>query len=146
MGRNEQSRASARERLEGLAEWVEDLQYASEDGAMVVVEGDKDVEALRELGFRGPLERCSRSFLQGLCGDLARLVPGARVVVLTDWDRKGEQLARLLADYLGGEGLASDLEFRRRLRALVMGEVKDVESLPSMRARLAREARPRDYI
>ena len=112
---------------------------------MVVVEGNRDMGALRELGFRGPVERCSHSFLQGLCGELARLGTGARVVVLTDWDRKGEQLARLLAGYLGGEGLTADLEPRRRLRALVREEVKDVEGLPSLRARLTMETHPRDY-
>jgi 5S rRNA maturation endonuclease (ribonuclease M5) len=51
------------------------------------------------------------------------------IVVLTDWDRAGEELARKMEQYLQGTGARVDFETRERLKRMVRREIKDVESL-----------------
>ena len=57
-------------------------------------------------------------------------------VILTDWDRKGGQLARLLRSALVANGVRYDDNVRRRLVRLVKMEIKDIESLPAFFSRL----------
>jgi len=51
-------------------------------------------------------------------------------VVLTDWDRKGGHLARMLKEALMNNGVAVNDSIRARLAMLSMKEVKDIQSLP----------------
>jgi len=146
VGRNDAMRRSSQRRIDELVKWLEDLQQISRNGAVVLVEGKKDVEALYAMGFNGPVELCSQTFMQELCTDLSQRFPGSIIVVLTDWDRKGEYLAVKLERYLMGYGMSVNIELRRRLCAISGGDVKDVESIPTLYARLERFLSNRDYI
>ena len=146
MGRNDFNRSAAEKQLDELKEWLECLQQVSDEGVTVVVEGDKDVMALRKLGFNGIIECCSQTFLQLFCEKLARRNPGNRIVILTDWDRKGEYLADKLYKYLNGEGMTADIELRGRIRAIARRDIKDVEGLPALFSRLELLSRDRDII
>jgi 5S rRNA maturation endonuclease (ribonuclease M5) len=53
-----------------------------------------------------------------------------KAVVLTDWDRKGGQLARMLREALMNNGVVVDDRIRAQLAMLSKKEVKDIESLP----------------
>jgi 5S rRNA maturation endonuclease (ribonuclease M5) len=123
------------ERLKQLDRVLEDLRLANKK-VPVLVEGPRDVAALRSLGIHGPLRQ-----LHGPGSVLAEADRAARetdaLIVLTDWDRTGGSLARRLRENLSGR-ITLDLEIRRRLARIA--HVKCVEDLPAFRRNLAKQA------
>jgi len=113
--------------LEALEELIESLMEASLQGAAIIVEGRRDEQALRALGLTGPVIMASRRPALDLAEDAARSF--SKVVLLTDWDEKGNEMARKIELHLRAAGLRPDLEIRSRLKKLVKKEIKDVESL-----------------
>jgi len=51
------------------------------------------------------------------------------VILLTDWDRGGDQMTSLLSRHIRSLGVIPDCRLRGMLRSLVKKEIKDVESL-----------------
>jgi len=76
------------ERLEKLEVLILELQELSENGAIIVVEGRKDVESLRFLGINGEIKLASQQPLLEFTESLSK--SGKEIVLLTDWDKKGE--------------------------------------------------------
>jgi len=113
--------------LEALEEQISALLEASDQGAAIIVEGMRDMRALRALGIRGPIILASRQPALRLAEDAARKYK--EIIVLTDWDKKGDEMARLIDQHLRSEGIRADLDIRGRLKKLVRKEIKDVESL-----------------
>lgn len=94
----------------------------------VIVEGESDVKALRMLGLEGtvlPMNIGQPIF--NLCEEISRR--HTKVIILTDWDRKGEQLARLLQEGLKANDVKFNTDIRARLAFLCRKETKDVEGL-----------------
>lgn len=104
----------------------------------ILVEGKRDVHALRNLGCRGtvvPLHNGQPLF--NVAEDFSR--EAGDVILLTDWDRKGDQLSEVLEANLAANGVRVDVSFRLRIRDIVASQLKDVESLlPHVRRNLAR--------
>ncbi len=99
---------------------------ADQERAVVVVEGERDVRSLRRLGWAGPIEAVHRGrTLAGTAEGLLRT--RRRVVVLTDWDAEGGEIARKLRGFLATAEL--DLDLRRDLARLLRGELVHVEGL-----------------
>ncbi|MFP4170984.1 MAG: hypothetical protein ACLFUV_08195 [Methanomassiliicoccales archaeon] len=61
-------------------------------------------------------------------------------IILTDWDRKGGQLCRLLKNALKANGVRFDTSQRARLVRMSKKEIKDVESLPAFMSKLVSES------
>jgi 5S rRNA maturation endonuclease (ribonuclease M5) len=100
----------------------------------VIVEGKKDSIALRKLGITGsiiPLH--SGRNLYDFSEELADKFP--KVVLLMDWDTKGETLFRSLADNLPGHWEEFSA-FRELLKIICQKDIKDIESIPSLILRL----------
>ncbi|MBE0518636.1 MAG: DNA primase [Thermoplasmata archaeon] len=70
------------------------------------------------------------------CEDVSRQFKS--VVVLTDWDRKGGKLARMLKDAFETNDVKVDLDLRAKLVILSKKEIKDIEGLPAFVERLRR--------
>ncbi len=105
----------------------------------VIVEGERDVRSLRELGLQGevlPLNSGVSMF--HLAESYSRRL--RKAIILTDWDRRGGQLCRLLMDAFEANGVRADVDFRARITLLCRKDIKDVESLAAHVERLAREA------
>jgi 5S rRNA maturation endonuclease (ribonuclease M5) len=85
----------------------------------VVVEGMRDVDALRRLGFRGRIEVCSRVGVSD--GDLIEGLAGScgTVVVLTDFDDEGKRLNRRLTRLLQRRGVKTRSNLRRAVGRLM---------------------------
>jgi len=115
-------------RLDRALELLTELSHA----APVIVEGHRDLEALRELGVDGEILVYNRGGSVIALADELRTRPF--VVCLFDWDRKGGHLTRLLKQQLGGIRL--DLEVRREFATVSL--VRCVEDLPHARAALER--------
>ncbi|MCJ2670044.1 MAG: hypothetical protein LN416_05990 [Candidatus Thermoplasmatota archaeon] len=101
----------------------------------VIVEGRKDERALREMGLSGTVLRLDTgksvfNFCEGLRGEYDR------VIILTDWDRRGGRLARALREGLMANGISYDAELRKQIAFLARKEVKDVEGLPKLLSKL----------
>lgn len=123
------------ERLDRLEEALLHLRRVCE-GAIVVVEGRKDVAALAELGVGGTPRLVNEPGSMEDLVDALSETPDP-VVVLTDWDRTGGRLARRLQDALVGRSPV-DLDARRRLVAVC--HCKCVEHVPAELAGLRAKA------
>ncbi len=125
---------------DSLEELIESLVEASEEGAAVIVEGERDEQSLRDLGVRGPIVRASRRPALEVAEKAARNY--REVVILTDWDRAGEELARRMGQHFQGTRAKVDVETRERLKRMVRREIKDVESLSRFVERVRSEICP----
>jgi 5S rRNA maturation endonuclease (ribonuclease M5) len=113
--------------IEALEELITALLEASGRGAAIIVEGQRDREALRNLGASGPVIMASSKSILAMAEDAARQYP--EIVVLTDWDEKGEEMALQIEQHLRCTRSFANVEIRSRLKRLVKKEIKDVESL-----------------
>jgi dTMP kinase len=114
------------EEIEGL---LTDLRERP-DCSVILVEGKKDRAALTCLGVGGDIVQVQDAGgILGVAEELAR--EGKEAIILTDWDRKGGQLAELLRNALKANDVRFDDRLRARLSMLSKKEIKDIESLPS---------------
>ena len=130
-------------RREHQWETLEDLtRFLSEVSSVVdviVVEGIRDVEALRELGYAGRVEVYSHAGLNE--SDVALLLSGSReVLVLTDFDAEGGKLATRLSELLESNGARVNREARRAFGKMLgaLG-ANTVESLDNIKYSLEKE-------
>ena len=103
------------ERLAGIEAAIDELKDRALCGAVVLVEGKRDREALAKLGITGEIVMTSHQSLLNLAESLAR--GKADIIILTDWDDRGEEVARQLALYLEADGVRPDINIRSSLRA-----------------------------
>ncbi len=124
--------------LEDIQEALELL--ASQPNIPIIVEGRKDVRALRELGIEGiVIVLNDGNSIIDTCTNLSK--EHKKAIILTDWDRKGGQLARLLMEALEANDMRYDNDIRATISRLSKKEIKDIESLPKYLARLEEMAK-----
>ena len=120
-------------RFERLLEVLDDL-VAENLTVPIVVEGLRDVESLRRLGCAGEVHTLNAGMTLHMRAE--RLAGRTEwVILLTDWDRKGDQLFASMRDKLAANGVRADGDFRDKLRMWMRPPVKDVESLADYVAR-----------
>lgn len=132
---------SDEERLEMLEELIEELEERSASEP-IIVEGARDVKAMRALGITGMVRAVNTgNSLVNFCAALAS--EHRRFIILTDWDRKGGHLAQLLRKGFEAADAKFDEKTRRMIANLTKKELKDIESLPAYidRLRKSMEAR-----
>jgi len=121
------------ERFERLLEVLRDLREANEE-TPIVVEGIRDIASLRALGVSGhiiPLHSGEPLFqVAEAISDQAD-----EVILLTDWDAKGQTLFESLRASLAANGVRVEGRFRDDLRRSIRPTLNDVESLASYVAR-----------
>ncbi len=129
------------ERLERVEALLKDLREANRN-TPVIVEGRRDVRALRALGLEGAILTLNtgKPVFQ-TCEEVSRAHEAA--IILTDWDRRGGQLCRLLRKGLEANGTPHDVDFRARLAHLTKKEASAVEELAGFLKRLRRDPRVR---
>jgi len=96
----------------------------------VLVEGLRDVAALRDLGFLGRVEMCSKVGVSDgdLVENLAR--SAGTVVILTDFDEAGRRLNRRISRLLERRGVRVETRLRRAVgRLMAVLGVYAVEAL-----------------
>jgi len=121
------------ERAERLRKVIEEL-YEINKAIPIVVEGKKDAAALRTLGLVGEIITVHRGkSIYDFCLDITERFH--RVIILPDWDKKGETLNKALSMHLRGhyEEFSS---FRELLKILCQKEIKDIEGIPKLLRRL----------
>ncbi len=114
-------------RYELIEHVLHDLIQQSDGGAAIVVEGQRDVASLRNLGICGAIISPSGKSLLHFAEMLACTYDS--VIVLTDWDRRGDELSSQIVRYLRSHDVATDTRLRTRIRKLVQKDIKDVQGL-----------------
>ena len=131
------------ELLEKIEEVLKKLKEINTE-MPIIVEGESDVRALRELGLEGEIIPINRGqSLFNFCEDIARKF--ARVVILTDWDRKGGHLCKLLRENLKANDVQFNTEMRAKLAGYCKKETKDVEGLAGCVYRLKNGIKDSNY-
>lgn len=117
------------ERASRLREVFEALSEVNKK-APVIVEGKNDVTALRRLGIGGEIIILHRgNNIYEFCEEISGRFN--KVIILLDWDDKGEILSRTLNMHL--KGLWEEYSgFREILRLLCQKDVKDIEGIPKL--------------
>ncbi|HII79639.1 MAG TPA: toprim domain-containing protein [Methanosarcina sp.] len=116
-----------RKRLERIEELLLELSEYSERGAVIIVEGKRDILSMKRLGIRGSFELATQHSLFNFSERIANM--GCEVIILTDWDRRGDLLAAKLSEYFGSFGIKPELQIRNKLKLITQKEIKDIESL-----------------
>jgi len=125
---------SEAKRLEKLEKAVEELIERS-DAEPVIVEGKRDVQAMREIGVEGIVKPVNTGIgIINFCEALSSEYDS--FIILTDWDRKGGQIAHHLEIGFESVDVKYDTQIRALFAMLTKKDIKDVESLPSYLERL----------
>lgn len=121
------------ERASRLREVLEAL-YEVNKKVPVIVEGKRDAMALRKLGLTGEVIILhSGNNLYEFSEDISERFE--RVVILLDWDDKGEHLSKTLQKHLRGQWEEFS-PFREILRILCQKDIKDIEGIPKLLGKL----------
>ncbi len=111
---------------------LENLVQESARGTPIIVEGKKDVEALKALGVCGKI-LSAKTGGKSLLEVVSEIVEtGAKeVILMLDFDRRGREWTRRLKQRFEKAGVNPNLNFWNALQAMVRREVKDIEGLTS---------------
>lgn len=119
-------------KAENLAQLLERLAAEAAKGVLIVVEGQNDIEALKELAIQGNMisvKTAGRSFLDILTEIEEQNISEA--ILLLDFDRRGREWTKRLKQRLEEKRIKVNISFWNKLHALVGHDVKDMESLPT---------------
>ena len=108
-----------------MRSYVADLNDLSQEGWVLLVEGQRDVRALRVLGFNGGVATVHSVGRKGT----GILGEARKVVILTDLDREGATLAARSIKRLSHDGFRTSLKERLRLKNASHGVFLHIENL-----------------
>lgn len=121
-----------RDREQAIAELSLLLREAEKNVDMVLVEGVRDVEALKRLGYRGRIEMIS---MREAHIDIAERVAerSRKVLILSDFDREGRRINQEMFLLLGSRGVRVEDGMRRRIgRLMAVLGTRAVEDLDNI--------------
>ena len=119
-----------KEKQEKIVEILNALVEASAEGKPIIVEGKKDVEALRCLGVEGAIitvKTGGKSFLEVISG--IERTGTTEAVLFLDFDRRGKEGTKLLKQSFERAKIKADVGLWRALLSLAGKEVQCVEGL-----------------
>lgn len=112
---------------DSLIQYVQKLNDEIRNGAIIVVEGKRDAEALREIGLKGRIFKlCHNHSISHLVSESEKY---RKVILLFDLDRKGRILTKKSIIMLEAKKIKVDLFFRRKLSSITQGQVTEIEEL-----------------
>ena len=110
------------------------LELNSIEKSVVIVEGKRDSNALRKLGFTGKVLEFHK--FTGMIDFADSVAKYERLIILFDRDKKGRILTRKTIQLLQRR-TKIDLSFKRKLRIVTKGKIMFVEQLASYESFLA---------
>lgn len=122
------------DRAKRLKEFLE-LLYELNKRVPVIVEGKRDLLALRRLGFAGDIIQFHTGIgLYEFCNNISERFN--RVILLIDWDENGDILYKKLSDNL--RGMWEEFShLREMLKVLCQKDVRAIEDIPVLLQRLS---------
>ena len=103
--------------VQKLQKFVNMLNEESGNGAVVVVEGKRDVNALASVGFKG---------INRLVESLERT---SKIILMLDMDRKGKYLTHKILTLLQYKRKNVDMFYKKTLSEITRGKVRHTEDL-----------------
>ncbi|MEM2912896.1 MAG: toprim domain-containing protein [Candidatus Bathyarchaeia archaeon] len=134
-------------KIERIIFLLEKLRDESSEGALLLVEGQRDAEALRSIGVEGEIlaiKPCGGSFIDLI--DRIAKCGKKEIVLLMDFDRYGREITERLVQNLERIGVKINLSFWRELLSLVERDLKDIEGLVTYLETLERKSGKKIYI
>ncbi len=119
-------------RFEKVQQLLGQLVLKASRGALIVVEGQNDLKALKELAIKGKtvtVKTAGKSFLD-VVAEIEKQ-NASEVILLLDFDRRGREWTKRLRQRLEEKKMKVDVHFWKMLRALIGHDIKDVESFPT---------------
>jgi len=122
---------SIQEKLEKIQKLLERLATESAKGIPIIVEGPNDEKALHELSISGEIisAKTFKSFVHIMSEIEER--GHKEVILLMDFDRRGKEWTKRLAQNLERMRIKPNMLFWNGLLNLAGREIKDVEGLAS---------------
>jgi 5S rRNA maturation endonuclease (ribonuclease M5) len=119
-------------RIEKVQLLIEKLATDSEKGCLIIVEGQKDYRALRQLGINGKIltAKTSRKSFLDLVSEIEKN-PSPQIILLLDFDRRGKELTKRLVQHLETVRIKTNADYWKELQALIGRDVKDIEGIPT---------------
>ncbi len=121
-----------KEKHERIKQALVELAEDSAKKILIVVEGRKDVIALRSFGIEGPIlavKTGGKSYAQAL--QEIEETGATEIILLLDFDRRGKQGMAHLKGELERKKVKVNLTFWRAISALAGREIQCIESIPS---------------
>ena len=104
------------------------IQNLAKKGTFIIVEGLNDVRSLNELGIDDNIIRIYGNERKLI--DLERDIPvNGKVIILTDFDREGDRLAKRVETLLEPHKIRFNMRIRGKLRKLLKGRIRTIEGL-----------------
>jgi 5S rRNA maturation endonuclease (ribonuclease M5) len=104
------------------------IQNLAEKGTFIIVEGLNDVRSLNDLGIEDNIIRIFGNERKLI--DLERDIPvNGKVIILTDFDREGDRLAKRVETLLEPHKIRFYMKIRGKLRKLLKGRIRTIEGL-----------------
>ena len=113
--------------VQKLQKFVNMLNEESDNGAIVVVEGKRDVNALVSVGFKGHVITLNN--FRGIDRLVESLEMTSKVILMLDMDRKGKYLTHKILTLLPYKGKNVDIFYKKTLAAITKGKVRHTEDL-----------------
>jgi len=127
-------------KLEKILLLLDKLATESAGGTLILVEGKKDVETLRELKITGDIISVKASGKTSL--DVLSEVEERgkdEVILMMDFDKRGREWIKRLAEDFERMRIKPNLVFWKELSCLVGRDVKDIEGLSTYLETLKRK-------
>ena len=116
----------------------EKIKYKLNQGFYLIVEGKKDVKKLHLIGIKQNILAISQKSLM----HFVEILPDAKgFILLTDFDRKGEVMARRLQDLLHKKKVEVDTNLRNSLKFYFKKYCKDIECVITIYLKTKKEWR-----
>jgi 5S rRNA maturation endonuclease (ribonuclease M5) len=119
--------------LEFLRDFIDQLNSKSDNETVVLVEGKRDIIAMREIGFTGNIVSINSFLRMKHNGSLSV----RKVIILTDFDREGRYLTSKLYKTIPRMGIGVSIEERRQLLEASKGLIYNIENLSRFAALLS---------
>ena len=110
--------------IDDIKKFIKHLNSKKE--SVVIVEGKRDSNALRKLGFSGKILEF-HSF-RGLVKFSDSVAKYKNVILLLDGDKKGRYLTKRIIDLLAHR-VKIDLSFKKKLVSITKGKIRFIEQL-----------------
>lgn len=113
--------------VQHVQKFVNMLNEESNNGAVVVVEGKRDVNALASIGFNGSIVTLNN--FRGINRLVENLERESKVILMLDMDRKGKYLTHKILTLLQYKGKNVDTFYKRILSQITKGKVRHIEEI-----------------
>lgn len=121
---------SLERKLEKIICVIERLKSEINVDSLLIVEGERDIRALREIGIACNIIaiKSSGKRISDIIDEI--ISTGSKeIILLMDFDRRGRELTKHIVESLKAARIKVDISFWREIHNILSNDIKDIESL-----------------